>query len=49
MSSFFEQLGNIIQFLNNWHVIGDISLWHIMLTCLVIMVVGKLLKSNKGD
>ena len=48
MSDFFNVIGNVITFLNNWRIFGQISLWHIMLTCLVIGIVGKLLKSSKG-
>ncbi len=48
MSDFFNVFGQIVQFMNNWRIFGNISLWHILLTCLVIGIIVKLLKSSKG-
>ena len=46
MSDFFNVLGDVFSLLNNWKIFGDISLLHILLTCIVISVIGSLLKGN---
>ena len=46
MSTFFNILSDVFSLLNNWKIFGDISVLHCLLTCLVISVVGSLLKGN---
>lgn len=48
MSDFFNVIDNVVIFLDNWHIFGQISIWRILLVCIVITIVGKLLKSSKG-
>ena len=46
MSTFFSWMSDIFTFINSWNIIGNISLLHILLTCLVIGVVAKLIKGK---
>lgn len=49
MESFFAIVASIIKLLNDWKVIGSLSVWEILLTTLVATIIIKLLKGRKSN
>ena len=47
MTEFFNMIGDVVSLLNNWKIIGDLSVWSILLTVLVSTTIIKLLKGAK--
>lgn len=46
MSDFFNILSDVFSLLNSWRIFGNISVLHCLLTCIVISVIGSLIKGN---
>ncbi len=48
MKDFFGMFTTVVNFLDDWKIFGDISLWHILLVTLVSTVIIKMLKGAKA-
>ncbi len=44
--TFFSALGQIITFLNDFKIIGDVSVFHILLMVIVVGIIGLILKGK---
>ena len=47
--NFFSVLGDVVNLLNSYTVIGNLTFWHIVLTGVVILIIGKFVKGSKRD
>lgn len=48
MSEFFGMFAMVVNFLNDWKIFGNISVWHILLVTLVSTTIIRLLKGAKA-
>lgn len=48
MSEFFSTFGEVVTFLNDWKLFGSVSVWGVLLTCLVIGVIANLVKGKNS-